>query len=160
MSDAAIRSILRQPDHPRFEEIATDLLLATQDPDEIRRWCDWELLAGAYGRGLRRRIRNRSVRGWYDLLWPARGARRRSPGDRNETPAGRREHMAPLARRLRSLVREGGLSAAEVGRRMRVSRQRVHDLLRGRSDVTVGTLLRFAQAVGATLTIDFTAAEG
>ncbi len=158
MTDAVVRSILRRPDDPRFGEIAADLLTAAQDPDEIRRWCDLGVLAQAWAGGLRRRIRSRTVRSWYDFLFSAAGTRRPGGAATAAGPSGKRtspDHMASLARRLRAVAAERGLSAAGIGRRMRVSRQRVHALLAGRSDVTVGTLLRFAEAAGVTLTIEF-----
>lgn len=160
LSEASVRSVLDDPGHEQFTVLAAKLLESTEDLDQVTRFLDRSLLVRHF-----RRIRSsmgrtgtagRRLRYWERRLSegdPAddrprdRDQRELLTDARDEEDASAPSSSVEVGETIRRLRERKGLTQAELGDRLDVSRQAISKVEQGRENVTVRRLQRIMRAL-------------
>lgn len=161
LSEASVRSVLDDPGHEQFTVLAAKLLEATEDLDEVTRWLDRSLLVRHF-----RRIRSsmgRTGTAGRRLRYWERRLSEGEPGDDRPRDLDQRELLTDardeevddsgpsssvqVGETIRRLRERKGLTQAELGDRLGVSRQAISKVEQGRENVTVRRLERIMRAL-------------
>lgn len=138
------RRILHHPDHPGFLDVATALLSAAVSASQVAAYCDPRVLFLHYHR-FRARLPKGLRRKWdiHAEVMTSPGLRPAVTVEDTRAPA-----IVDLGNRLKEMRIEMKLTQAEVARRWGVSPQRVSEVERGLSNMTISSLFAYARAVG------------
>jgi DNA-binding XRE family transcriptional regulator len=159
LGPTGLKKILSNPEHPRFGKLAANLLSATLEIKELSRWISPRILAKNYDRKIRRHLSQGRLRHDTDLI--VRVIQKQIPsvkgrkGKDSKVPSMRAyTDSQVMGQRLRGYRRDvAKLSAQDLAKRMGVSKQRVLDIEKGRSSMTLKTLFRYIEAAGGSVSI-------
>ncbi len=153
LTEKEVAAILADEANPRFELYAEKLLSRIARPREVFRLLDQRAFCRKWPRIKRqmqkdRWLRNRAL--FWEAFYQVLKERFRSKGIairaelKGEIPLERAE----IAKRLRHVRIEKGLSQTEVASRLGVVQQFISRVENGRENLSMDTLLRIAKALG------------
>lgn len=163
LAPETVLAVLDDPGHEQFTMLAARLLESTEDLDEVTRYLDRDILARHFrrirismGRTGEARVRRRH---WEQRLSggsPGSGDGSRG-GEQTSLLAGTHDPSSEsesdpssavqVGRTIRRLRERKGLTQAELGERLGVTRQAISKVEQGRENVTVDRLQRIMRAL-------------
>lgn len=163
LSPRTVREVLDDPGHEQFPVLAARLLESTEDLDEVTRYLDRDILARHFrrirismGRTGEARVRRhywerRLDEGIVDSGEVSREGEQTSllsgATDRSSESESGPSSAVQVGRTIRRLRERQGLTQAELGERLNVTRQAISKVEQGRENVTVERLQRIMRAL-------------
>jgi DNA-binding XRE family transcriptional regulator len=163
LSDGELRGILSDPDHERFAYMGAKLLEASLDIDVVFRYIDREILLKYYE--YFRRMMGSGVNSekhklfWDRMVKVGREKMGIEPVKKGKTNNEKNNiDLDPayyIGRRVRRLREQEGLSQAELGERLGVSKQSISNFERGKQRISFERLQRVLNELGYKLHLIF-----